>query len=496
MRKLLGTTLLPLVSLIAVGALLRLYRIGDYIRFLGDEGRDALVVKRMIVEHDWTLLGPNASVGGFYTGPIYYYFMLPFLWLSKLDPIGPAVMSALFGLLAIGLIYYFCRLIFNPRVALVAAAITTLSPKFIEISRFSWNPNPIPVFALIVVISLYLSFLRKKSYYVFFAGLALGIMIQLHYSGLVFVAVMAPIVLLILPLRKLPLTILFATLGFVAGESLFLVFEARHGFPNTRTVLEFFTRRDDGATISVQFDILGSARDVLRRLYETVIGTGGIVVALLATSSLVALITWVISQRGKLADRAKVVVILSWLLMGTLGTTLYRGQLLDHYFIFQYPLVPIFIALLIDRLFRLNWTRFVCLAILILVFYLEISHLFIWSNPNFLVRQTKEVDKLVLDLAGERPYNFALIAPGNSDHAYRYFLEIQNRKPVVVEPPETDPMRNSITDQLIVVCEQRDCSPLGYPLWEVAGFGRAEIVDTVIGPAGIKIFKLIHYTGT
>ena len=71
------TVLIVLILLLA--AYLRLYNISGYMTFLGDEGRDVLVVKRMIVDHKWTLLGPTASVGGFFLGPIYYYFMLPFL---------------------------------------------------------------------------------------------------------------------------------------------------------------------------------------------------------------------------------------------------------------------------------------------------------------------------------------------------------------------------------------------------------------------------------
>src|SRR3989338_6156537 len=79
-------TILFLILLLAF--LLRTYQLSPYLQFLGDEGRDVLVVKRMIVDHNWTLLGPSASVGGFYIGPLYYYFMIPFLALSKLDPVG------------------------------------------------------------------------------------------------------------------------------------------------------------------------------------------------------------------------------------------------------------------------------------------------------------------------------------------------------------------------------------------------------------------------
>ena len=52
--------------ILVIAAFMRLYRINDYMTFLGDEGRDALVVKKIIVDHKPTLLGPTASVGGFF----------------------------------------------------------------------------------------------------------------------------------------------------------------------------------------------------------------------------------------------------------------------------------------------------------------------------------------------------------------------------------------------------------------------------------------------
>src|ERR1035437_10265433 len=71
--------------ILILAAFLRLYRIADYMTFLGDEGRDVLTVYGILHGH-LTLLGPTSSVGGFFLGPIYYYFMAPFLWLFNDNP--------------------------------------------------------------------------------------------------------------------------------------------------------------------------------------------------------------------------------------------------------------------------------------------------------------------------------------------------------------------------------------------------------------------------
>src|SRR5213080_2576723 len=104
MKKLLNFFKKPqnivLILILVFAAFLRLYRIADYMTFLGDEGRDVLVVYNILHGH-LTLLGPTSSVGGFFTGPVYYYFMAPFLWLFNYDPVGPAVMVALFGIITV-----------------------------------------------------------------------------------------------------------------------------------------------------------------------------------------------------------------------------------------------------------------------------------------------------------------------------------------------------------------------------------------------------------
>jgi len=122
-----------------------------------------------------TLLGPTSSVGGFFLGPIYYYFMAPFLWLFNYNPVGPAVMVALFGIATVWLIYIVGKDFFNAKVGLMAALIYAISPLVIVYSRSSWNPNPMPFFSLLILYSLYKA-LKRSSLKLFFAvGILFGL---------------------------------------------------------------------------------------------------------------------------------------------------------------------------------------------------------------------------------------------------------------------------------------------------------------------------------
>jgi hypothetical protein len=113
-------------------------------------------------------------------------------------------------------------------------------------------------------------------------------------------------------------------------------------------------------------------------------------------------------------------------------------------------------------------------------------------EPNKQLEQTRIIASAAIEMTDNKPYNFALLTATNSDHAYRYFFEIWNKKPTKLENLEIDPNRTSVTDQLIIICENPSCKPLGDSLWEIAGFGRAEIAqEKYVFP--VQIFKLIHY---
>ena len=86
------------VLIIVIGAFLRLYRLPNFATFLSDQGRDAIIIKRIVTFEHWPAIGAPSSVGQIYLGPFYYYLMVPFLALFQLQPIGLAFGSAIISI--------------------------------------------------------------------------------------------------------------------------------------------------------------------------------------------------------------------------------------------------------------------------------------------------------------------------------------------------------------------------------------------------------------
>lgn len=465
--------------------------------FLGDEGRDVLVVKRIIIDHQWTLLGPITSVGAMYLGPIYYYFMIPFLWLWHFNPVGPAIMVALFSLATIVLIWQLGREFLDEKTAVIASFLYAISPLVIIHSHSSWNPNILPFFALLAVYSLLKIVVKQKYLWFWVLGLSLGVVLQLHYLALLLLGV----TFFTLALKKFKFKVtayLSLILGFLLTFWPFLLFELRHRFPNTQTIWRFITAGDFANPSSLHFGydrFFHTINDVAIRFFWRLI-----VVFSPEWSKLFLLVVlgtvffwWLKSRKENSNLFLSLSSLFIWFLVGVFGLGFYRGAIYDYYFVSLFPLPFLLTGFAFGKIADQKIGKWLVLAVLVFLAVINLRNTSIARPPNKLVEQTKNIAQFVLEKTEGKPYNFALIAYHNSDHAYRYFLEIWGRPPVVILNPTIDPERKTVTEQLLVVCEEKVCQPLGHSLWEIAGFGRAEI-ENEWQVSSVHIFKLKHYT--
>lgn len=515
--------ILLLVTLLIAG-FLRLYKISDYMTFLGDEGRDALVVYN-ILHGKLTLLGPTSSVGGFFLGPIYYYFMVPFLWFYNFDPVGAAIMVGLFGIATVWLTYKIGTEFFGETAGLLAGVLYAISPLVIAYSRSSWNPNLMPFFTLITLYVLYKAVAEKKILLLFISGLLFGIVMQLHYLATFVAVIIASYIVLTRVIwrdKKNTLQLasqifkdyLFLFIGFIVGWLPFLAFEARHGFPNARSILNFVFHSQNVGGDGKFFDTI---INVFFRLFGRLITKfpppeqislqehTSVAIWYYLTLALGLCGIWFLYKRlvneYKTKDKklAQVILISVWFFMGIFLFGFYKKPIYDYYFGFMFPLPFLLVGLTLSSLLK---TEFITKGLLKIISIIIIAVL-IWINlqgisfryaPNRQKDQVKQIANFVLSKTDGKPFNFALITLGNSDHGYRYFFRLANKEPVTILSPAVDPERVSVTDQLLIVCEEHNCKPLGHPLWEVAGFGRAEIVGEW-QVSVVKVYKLTHYQG-
>ncbi len=509
-----------LFGILVLAAFLRLYRIQDYMTFLGDEGRDVLVAYNILHGH-FTLLGPTASVGGFYFGPIYYYMMAPFLFLFNYNPVGPAVMVGLLGIATVWLVFILGRKFFTTSVGLLAAFLYAIAPVIIAYSRSSWNPNPVPFFSLLTVYFTYRGISENKQKFLLLAGIFLGIAIELHFIVLLLGAIVAIYLLLLRShlaqgetLGKTLIVLIkqyaIVFLGFLIGWLPYLAFEVRHGFQNIQNFFHFVFL--SGKVSSSNTNFFMTVGNVFFRFFgrlttafpppeqlpkythpEIDFWYWGTIILGIASIILLGLqlySAYRTKEKNRLLQLSFVAV---WLFFGISFFGFYKKQIYDYYFSFMYPLPFLLIANLIVFLwYRTIVTKVLAGILFFILVYFNLQGVPFRYEPNRQLQQMQTISHFINSKTNGKPFNFALITGGNSDHAYRYFFTIWGHPPVTIENPVIDPQRKTVTDQLLIVCESIPCYPLGNSLFEIAGFGRAEIVGHW-NVSVVEIYRLVHY---
>lgn len=502
------------VLILMVAAGLRLWRINEYMTFLGDEGRDVRVVGKLITQGDLVFIGPMTSVttssGHMYLGPAYYYLMAPALAFSALDPVGPAIMVALVSVLTCGLVWWVGRKWFAPIAGLVAAWLFAISPTIIIYSRSSWNPNVMPLFALLAIWTSSLA--RKNPKWWIGASVSLALALQSHYLALLLV----PVVGLIWietwwknreekdqPKGSLWKYTGLAVVVFGAFMVPQLLFESKHGWTNAKALEAFFTERQTSVNLKF-YKRIGELWPLVESIFKSIIG--GISVGKGERSLVVTITMAAVGLTTLLAIWRKKItmpywIMLSWLGFGILGLLSYKQNIFDHYLGFVYPLIPLMVGWMAWQFVdgKQSWgncascmpVRKVWVGLLVVGLTMQ---MFATSplkyGPN---RQWQKVNKItdqIVEKSGGKPFNLALVANGNYDEGYRYALEKKKSQLVEIDPL----IKESITEQLFVICEQ-ECNPIGHPNTEIARFGWAQVAESwQEESSNYKIYKLVRFT--
>lgn len=476
--------LLIIVAILLIAGFLRLYKIDQYMNFLGDEGRDALMIQRILVNHDFPLLGPTTSVGNIYLGPLYYYMMTIPMAISWLNPVVAAVMVAILGIFSVGLVYYFAKEWFGKFPAILASFLYAVSPINIINSRSSWNPSPVPFFTLVSILGLYLSRKRQNFRWFILTGVSLAFAVQMHYLAFILLPIF--LVFWIYQLTIKPKIKYFwqgtvgAIIAFLFLMLPLVIFDFKYKFLNYHAITALFSTQGGTVNFNIFTGILRMV-SVYQDLLVTRYMSGFNIIAGFAISILI-LIPLILAFKHRIKKLSWTYFVLTvWLFLGFIGLSVYKQAIYDHYLGFLAP-VPFLLIGAFVNLFKNKWQMIVFGILIFILGFLNLIKSPILLPPNQQLQKTQTVAKYIIQESQGKPFNFALIAENNYDGAYQFYLDIFQHKPKVV-PDE-------ITDQLFVVCEDPVCQPTTNSKYAIAAFGMSKI-DWEKDLEGVKVYRLI-----
>lgn len=195
-----------LLAIVLIGTFFRTYNFRDWMRFEGDQARDAEVADRVILGKDnWPLMGPHMNHTSFNLGPIYYHFQIMSAKIFGNTPTSVAYPDLLFSILSIPLLFFLLKKYFNISLSLMLTGLYAVLFFSIEYSRFAWNVNSIPFFSILFLLALMEFLLQKEKtrwIWIISLGTAIGIGIQLHAILLFLFPTVALIIFFILMKKK------------------------------------------------------------------------------------------------------------------------------------------------------------------------------------------------------------------------------------------------------------------------------------------------------
>lgn len=498
-----------IIVLFFIALFFRIYKLPEYATFLGDQGRDAIIIKDIVTLKHFTAIGPVSSIGRVFLGPFFYYFMAPWLALFFLNPIGLAFGTAIINSLGVIIVYFVLKLIFNKQIGLIGSIFYTFSYTLIEFSRFSWNPNILPLFVFIYLYLFFsliefdtvkktkekrtllfncvsLSMIHISRLLALFTGMFFAFCMQLHYS-VVFLGISSGIVWVYQMTSKMVrkdnfsthfkkiasyLTVyhndifssLFVLMGFIIGYIPLILFDLRHQFLNLNNLFKMFSEEKTHIASFTQRIVSSFGYLITFIVGFPISGTIGMII--------VIVLVGVFVLKEKFNTKSFVISIL--FIGSLLGTAWFMDARIPHYYNVMYPFIIILFAYFLYTIWNIKAVSWIgqvgVISLICLYIFINLSKtsFIITHQGSNQIGRAKKVAKIIYDdIPHNTTFTLTTLPHRYDDYSYRYFLEIWNKYPTSKEVRKH-------ADLLYVVCPEK-CTPIGDPGWDVAFFAPNKI---------------------
>ena len=444
---------LMMLAILVLAAFLRLYRLPQTLEFLGDQGRDAITVANIFAKRDLVFIGPVTSVGNMYLGPLYYYLMAPWLWLTYPSPTGPAYAIAILSLVTTWLIYHLGKQFLDRSSALIASLIFASSATVVTSPRFSWNPNPAPFFSVLMVYFTWKA-VSGHRYYWLAVTVAGSLLLQLHYLSVLAGIAAGGLFLLQLincifrhqwrTASRLLIIGLASLMIVIFSFTPLILFDFKHDSLNFRAFQRLLSSDNNFVsqqeTFSSKFsrtmsESHGRSLHIFTELWlgkERTVNNIWLLVLVATFCS--TMINWS-TRKIRLPSRGQA-VIFTYLSVSVIGTSVYQHTVFDHYLTYLFPVICWFWGRIITQLWRSRAWWSVLIVMSLIVHFISFN---LWHYPltplGWQISDMQRTAQSIYQRLGSATrYNLVLLS-GTGDltaQNYRYFLNTTDRPPISI----------------------------------------------------------------
>jgi hypothetical protein len=398
--------LFSITAIIIVALFFRLYNLENRYTFEWDQEDDAVKVMEMINLHKPRLIGPRvANDNSFFVGPYHYYFLVPFYFLTKGDPIAGAYAVIAVGVITCLVAYFTSNSIFKSPSGLIAGLIIAATPNLV-----SWNVMYASLNSLLTLyFCIQLIKLRQSRYFY----LSLFILSLAGNTHLVPASLIIPVIFSILVSGYRPkfTNIVIGLIVFVIPFIPLIIFDFRHQFLNITKLVEFITKRQ---VSPVYFPLL-----FLRSFWRS------LGVLSLFPKVFERIVTLAILLSGVLLAKTlkNKLLFIVWILTPLLLLSFYRGDIPEYYYGSVTVLIPVFTAAILSKI----KPKFI-IIIFILPFVFHKTKQIMSGKSHVSLGAKESVVNSILKDSKEQKFSVSYNLPAGWNSGYEYLFQKYPKK--------------------------------------------------------------------
>ncbi|KUK84198.1 MAG: hypothetical protein XD98_0112 [Microgenomates bacterium 39_6] len=412
--------LLAIIFFVFFSRLLLIYE--GIIPFSFDHGKDSLAILHMAVTKTPSLIGPWTSIPGLFFGPGWYYLLLPFYLIGGSNPVVAVWAVIILLLVQVYLMYRY--------VSKWGALILATAPYWFTISTSAWNPFPMSLISLLLIIILKKLRQNSSNSVKLFFWLGFVVSLGFHFSS-AFAFFYPFIILFILVVWKIKFwsikLILVTILGFVLPFLPQIAFDFRHNLVQTDAVINYFLSPPETTTpasiaklISVFTNTWG---EVLLAFLPEIRGLPSVITAYVQLLLGGATAIFAIKSRVWRDEKVREALLI---LIGFVGIPLIGFQFLHFniwYLVGMMPAVVYFVAEIIKQLpkwLRISWASLLIVGAISYVINFHAVDKFIHAQNRAFLPIKIEAINAIREAAEGKPFSSYHYVSDIYDFSYQY----------------------------------------------------------------------------
>lgn len=232
----------------------RLWRFEQLMTFYSDQALFMNDVWQMVESGKIRLIGPMVVTKivegrGFFTGPLFYYFLTPLAILTNWNVIlMTKIFMGVWWLAGLGLFLWVGKSK-GWLAGLSSYAIFSVFPYYLDFNRFLWNPSLLPFLGIFLfwLISFIYQSEKVRLWFWLVLGIIVGLGINLQYGAFIWGLLVGVFWLYGLFEKRWSFWVIFIFgIGLAIGDFPFIIFEFRHNFYNLSTMFFALTYQGVG----------------------------------------------------------------------------------------------------------------------------------------------------------------------------------------------------------------------------------------------------------